>query len=304
MRKVDRPGSFCVTGSDRAANPGLVVAGVGPVGLPLTPHQAAELAARCEQAPYGKGEATVVDTGVRRVWRLDPAQFTLTNPEWPRFLDGAVKTVQRELGLEKQALDCHLYNLLLYEPGGFFLPHRDGEKLDRMVATLVVVLPSPHAGGELVVRHDGAERVVDFARPEFNPFDTHFAAFYADCEHEIRPVRTGHRLCLVYNLTLAKAKKGVRAPRTAEHVAEVARTLRGWSADEPTHKLAVPLEHQYTPDGLAWDALKGVDRVKAQVLHEAARLAGCQAHLALLTFLGVRRGGRGRAAAPPRPPPL
>jgi hypothetical protein len=57
-----------------------------------------------------------------------------------------IEDVQRELGLEGQKLQCHLYNLLLYEPGGFFLPHRDGEKLDRMVATLVVVLPSSFQG--------------------------------------------------------------------------------------------------------------------------------------------------------------
>lgn len=284
IKKINRPGSFCVTGSDRAANPGLEVAGLGPIGLPLTALQAKELKAHCEQAPYGKGEETLVDTRVRRVWQLNPDRFALTNPEWQQFLQGAVKTVQHELGLEKQKLESHLYNLLLYEPGSFFLPHRDGEKLDRMVATLVVVLPSSFKGGELVIRHEGAERVVDFGSAEFNPFHTHFAAFYADCEHEVRPLQSGHRLCLVYNLTLAKAKKAVSAPRAADHIEEVARVLRGWSVDEATYKLAVTLEHQYTQDGLVWDALKGVDRVKARVLHEAAALAGCRAYLALLTL--------------------
>ncbi|MDY3553514.1 2OG-Fe(II) oxygenase [Gemmata sp. JC717] len=284
LKKINRPGSFCVTGSVRAANPGLEVAGIGPVGLPLTAHQAKELAAVCKQAPYGKGEEALVDTSVRRVWQLAPDRFSLANPEWDEFLRDAVATVQRDLGLEKQQLESHLYNLLLYEPGGFFLPHRDGEKLDRMVATLVVVLPSPFTGGELIVRHDGEERAIDFGAPGLNPFHTHFAAFYADCEHEVRPLRTGHRLCLVYNLTLARAQSRLAAPRTAEHVEEVAAALSGWPADATAHKLAVPLGHQYTRDGLVWDALKGVDRVKARVLHEAATRAGCQAHLALLTL--------------------
>lgn len=297
IRKVNRPGSFCVTGSDRTANPGLEVVGLGPIGLPLTASQAGELKSHCKQAPYGEGEKTLVDPGVRRVWLLEPDRFSLANPEWARFLRDTVKAVQSELGLEKQKLAAHLYNLLLYEPGSFFLPHRDGERLDRMVATLVVVLPSSFAGGELVVRHEGEERVIDFGRPEFNRFHTHFAAFYADCEHEVRPLRSGHRLCLVYNLTLARAKKGLSAPRTAGHVEDVARVLRGWSADDPTHKLVVPLGHQYTQDGLAWDALKGVDRVRARVLHEAATLADCQAHLARLTFWGssaVEEGDGGR----------
>ena len=284
IKKINRPGSFYATGSDRAANPGLVIAGLGPIGLPLTAQQAMELKTRCQQAPYGKGEKTLVDTSVRQVWQLDPDRFSLTNPEWQQFLSDAVKTIQQELGLEKQKLESHLYNLLLYEPGSFFLPHRDGEKLDRMVATLVVVLPSSFTGGELVVRHEGQERTIDFSGPAFNPFHTHFAAFYADCEHEVRPLSTGYRLCLVYNLTIAKGKQGIAAPRTAEHIAEVAQVLRGWSGDEPTHKLAVTLEHQYTQDGLVWDALKGVDRVKAHVLHEAAKLTDCQAYLSLLTL--------------------
>jgi hypothetical protein len=216
------------------------------------------------------------------VWQLDPSEFTLKNPEWERHLADVVKTVQQELGLEKQKLESHLYNLLVYEPGSFFLPHRDGEKLDRMVATLVIVLPSSFQGGELVVRHEGEERTIDFSKD--SAFQTHFAAFYADCEHEVRPLREGYRLCLVYNLTLAKSKKGIAAPRTAEHIEEIARVLRGWSEDDDQHKLVVPLEHQYTQDGLTWNTLKGVDRVKATVLHEAAKCADCQAHLALLTF--------------------
>jgi hypothetical protein len=284
LAKIDRPGSFCVSGSAPAVLPGLEVDGLGPVGFPLTADQAEELKKHCEQAPYGKGEETLVDTSVRRVWRMTPDRFTLTNPEWDRFVAETVRKVRKELGLERQKLESHLYDLLLYEPGSFFLPHRDGEKLDRMVATLVIVLPSAHRGGELVVRHDGQEQTIDFAGAPNSAFHVHFAAFYADCEHEIRPLREGHRLCLVYNLTLAKAKKSLSAPRVSEHIDKISPLLREWSADESARKLVVTLGHQYTEDGLAWDTLKGVDRVKAQVLAEAARRADCKAFLALLTF--------------------
>ena len=283
LKTVDRPGSFCASGSAPAPLPGLEVAGLGPIGLPLTAAQVPELKKHCRQAPYGKGEETIVDTRVRRVWQLEPDQFSLTNPDWQSYSSATVQTVQRELGLEQQKLESHLYNLLLYEPGGFVLPHRDGEKLDRMVATLVVVLPSAFQGGELVVRHEGQEQVIDFGTPERNPSHTHFAAFYADCEHEVRPLREGYRLCLVYNLVLAKAKKAITAPRTAERIDGVVNILRSWSENDP-RKLAVPLEHQYTQDGLAWDALKGADRAKARVLSEAASRAGCTAYLALQTL--------------------
>lgn len=283
LRQIDRPGSFAVGGSDPALLPGLEIADLGPLGLPLTAKQAKELKKHCEQAPYGKGQETLVDRSVRRVWRLTPDRFMLTNPDWNRFLEQTVQKVQTGLGLENQKLESHLYDLLLYEPGSFFLPHRDGEKLDRMVATLVIVLPSSFAGGELIVRHEGDEKVFDFGGAESN-FRIHYAAFYADCEHEIRPLRAGYRLCLVYNLTLAKAKKTILAPRVAEPIEALRQILTEAGADEGPQKTIVTLSHQYTEGGLTWDALKGVDRAQAHVLLEAARRADWCAYLGVLTF--------------------
>ncbi len=282
---IDRPGDFCVSGVAPDTTPGLEVAGLGPIGLPLSADQADRLKRQCEQAAYGKGVQTVVDTSVRRVWRLTPDRFTLANPAWQNTVATMVVAVQRDLGLEDRALQPHLYDLLLYEPGGFFLPHRDGEKLDRMVATLVVMLPSHYTGGELIVRHEGQEQVIDLGGDP-SRFQTQYAAFYADCEHEVRPVTGGHRLCLVYNLTLAKSKRGVGAPQRGEHVRRATELLGRWPAHAP-QKLAVTLEHQYTKDGLAWDALKGIDRARADVLATAATAAGCHAYLALLTLWEV-----------------
>jgi hypothetical protein len=284
LSQIDRPGSVCVSGSAPSVLPGLEVEGLGQVGLPLTQKQAKELIKHCKQAPYGKGEKTLVDKSVRRVWRMEPDRFSLTNPEWDRFIATTVGKVQEGLGLEQQKLESHLYDLLLYEPGSFFLPHRDGEKLDRMVATLIVALPSTYEGGELVVRHENREETIDFRGPDDNPFDTHFAAFYADCEHEVRPLRKGYRLCLVYNLVLAKAKKPITAPRESEHVERIGGLLREWSADDTAEKLVITLDHQYTEAGLTWDALKGVDRARAKILNQAAQQADCKAYLALLTY--------------------
>jgi hypothetical protein len=62
-----------------AVLPGLEVEGMGSIGLPLTVVQARALRRRCERAPYGKGTETLVDTRVRRVWRLAPSRFALTH---------------------------------------------------------------------------------------------------------------------------------------------------------------------------------------------------------------------------------
>jgi predicted 2-oxoglutarate/Fe(II)-dependent dioxygenase YbiX len=311
LKRIDRPGTFCSSGVLPATLPGLEVAGVGPVALPLERGQAEALAKVARQAPYGKGTKTLVDTEVRRVWEIDADKVVLANPGWADVLSKAVSATQSELGLESQKLDAHLYKLLLYERGSFFLPHRDGEKLDRMVATLVIALPSAHEGGELVVRHEGREVTVDFAAK--GRFQTQFAAFYADCEHEIRPVTAGFRLALVYNLTLAKSKRTIAAPTSSGPIAAAAAILRQWSSRKPAApgpdggsaptKVAVLLDHRYTQAGLTRDALKGIDRARADALFTAARESGCDASLALVTYWetgsaeptgGYDYGGRGR----------
>jgi len=201
--------------------------------------------------------------------------------------------VQEALGLAGNKLAAHLYKLLVYEKGSFFLPHRDGEKLDGMVATLVIALPSPHTGGELVVSHEGRRHEIALAGAAAG-HELSYAAFYADCEHEVRSVKDGYRLCLSYNLTLARAraKKGITAPRTGAAVAAIGELLGHWP-ETGVQKLAVALDHQYSQEGLKIDTLKGVDRPRADVLFDAAEQAGCVAHLALITHWqsGSAEGG-------------
>ena len=57
-----------------------------------------------------------------------------------------------------------------------------------MFATLVIVLPSISAGGDLVMRHKGREVRLELRSSD--PSEVVFAAFYADCVHEVLP---GHR---------------------------------------------------------------------------------------------------------------
>ena len=286
LAAIDRPGDVVAAGDRDLTMPGLEVEGLGAVGLPLPKAQARALIRRCRQAPYGKGTETLVDTDVRRVWEMDPAQFELTNPKWEALIGSILDEVKQHLGLEECKLSAHLYKLLLYEKGSFFLPHRDGERLDAMVATLIVALPSAHEGGALVVRHEGREYEIAF-QGAATGLELSYAAFYADCSHEVRPLLGGYRLCLVYNVTLARSRrrrKRIDAPSYGAVTARIAELLGAWSETDETQKRAVTLEHAYTQDGLTLDRLKGADRARAEALFEAAEQAGCVAHLALLTL--------------------
>ena len=132
LSRLKGPGTFCAGGfcaEPCLGFPTLHVAGVGTIGLPLGPEQAQALARQCEQAPFGRGAATVVDTAVRNSWQLGPGGFALQNPAW----DGRVQALARKasslMGVgESVGVRAELYKLLLYETGGFFKSHRDTEK--------------------------------------------------------------------------------------------------------------------------------------------------------------------------------
>ena len=292
IETVDHSGNFYSTGELPSTHPGLIIEGIGLVGLPLDKRQVTALKKKARQAPYGKGTQTVVDTKVRRVWEIDAEEILFGNSQWKTVLKEAVDKTQDELGLKDEKLEAHFYKLLIYEKGGFFLPHRDGEKLDRMVATLVIVLPSTHQGGELVIRHDQKEVSVDFSAK--SSFNTQFAAFFADCEHEVRPVTSGVRLALVYNLTISKTTKAIKAPAIGDQITKATAVLSQWKdklltkpvmdSQATPSKLAVILDHKYSEAGLSQEALKGIDRTRAETLFAAAKAADCDAFLALVTY--------------------
>jgi len=297
LRTVDRPGSFQASGTAELLPPSLEVEGVGPIALPLLPVQAAQLAAAAEPAPFGRGQDTLIDPAVRRCWQVGPSRVRIGGRHWARTLDGIVARAADSLGVTGP-VTAEFYKLLLYGEGSFFVGHRDTEKAPGMFATLVVVLPSVHGGGDLVVRHAGREARLSLRCGD--PAEAAFAAFYADCVHEVLPVTQGFRLTLVYNLI----RPGGRAPEPPDHRAEQARAaalLREWDEDGPV-KLVLPLEHAYTPAELGFPALKGADAAVAGVLAAAVPQARCDLHLALLTIeengpaeyaggYGWRRGG-------------
>ncbi len=200
--------------------------------------------AKATQAPYGRGEATIVDTDVRRVWQIEPSQFTLRNSEWQTFVATIVDAAKRDFGIH-QKVNATLYKLLVYEKGSFFAPHRDSEKASGMFATMVVCLPSRHEGGTLVVKHDGQTKKIDFGG-EHAEFQLQYAAFYADCQHEITPVSAGYRICLVYNLAITGKKRQPAAPKTLPPSRKWPNSSRTLFTDQSSKisKMAIPLEHR------------------------------------------------------------
>lgn len=286
LSAVQRPGDYYTAGALEIFAPRLEVEGVGPIALPFLSIQAKQLIAVAQQAPYGKGPDTLIDTQVRRTWQIDPAQVQISR-RWEQTLKDIAARVKTGLGVTGSVV-VEFYKLLVYDEGSFFISHRDTEKAPGMFATLIIVLPSIYTGGELIVRHKDHEARLDLCSPE--PSVATFAAFYADCVHEVLPVTSGCRLTLVYNLLRQGRSWLPKPPNYDAEQACLVKLLRQWSTsrqspdDGSPEKLIYPLEHAYTQAELSFDMLKGADSARAEVLIAAAEQAECDLHLALISI--------------------
>ncbi len=67
----------------------------------------------------------------------------------------------------------------------------------------------------------------------------------ADCEHEVKPVTSGHRLCLIYNLVHTGRGPAPRFEDFASETDRLRAAVQAWAADtaRPPLKLCFLLEH-------------------------------------------------------------
>ncbi len=255
----------------------LEVRGFGPVEFPVSDEQARQLCALGRSARYGKGEQTLVDPTVRNTWEIPTSRLKFDKRRWAKTLAPVIERLRADLGLpDGCTLDAELHSMLVYAPGQFFVRHQDSEKSDEMVGSLVVTLPSSFTGGALEVEHRGETATFRASKKRLS-----FVAFYSDCRHQIKPVKSGYRVVLTYDLVLRGASE-VGHPVDAELVDELALCLDVHFAVPPgSRRLVYLLDHEYTQRGLNWSRLKGDDAARASALRMAAEQAGCQAVLAL-----------------------
>ncbi len=269
------------------ADPLIEVDGVGPISLPITSQAAHRLCAQAVPASHGYKDQTRIDARVRDTWEISGSQVHFRSPRWPEILSQCLDRIRRELDLPPSGhLIAELDKLLIYGPGQFFVTHQDSEKADGMLASLVISLPSEFSGGEFRVTHQ--DRTL---RSRGSAGKLSVMAFYADCQHEVRPVNDGYRVVLTYKLILDGARQP--EPAAPQDVSALVKALQQfwdtprpgrWSGDPerpPPDRLVFLLDHQYTQQGLSWSRLKGADRTRAMALRTVAEQLNAEMALAL-----------------------
>lgn len=276
--EIETCGEFAVKKQySQYANPGIQI-GEDLVALPLSPAQVPLIREASRQAPFGRGEETLVDTSVRNTWELDISKFKLTNPAWDTFVKNVLQDVSSSLGTSN--VTTELYKLLLYEKGSFFKPHKDSEKAPGMIATLSICLPSRYQGGEVHLSHTGTNRVFDTSQ---NIFDISGLAWYSDVTHEVKPIEEGHRLVLIYNI-IQKGDGAASAGFFRSQGQKLHNAISQLNLQSPLPKrLLYLLDHKYSQASLRIDHLKGRDRAVGQALQDACTKNGWYLFLCNLT---------------------
>src|SRR5690606_39116001 len=113
----------------------------------------------------------------------------------------------------------------------------------------------------------------DQARRQAN---AQYVAFFADCEHEVKKVTSGVRVCLAFNLILKPARKSVGGSSDTKADPKLQRAVNDWLRRRGSDPLVFALEHQYTNAGLKPGLLKGADRELHRQIAAVCESADCR----------------------------
>jgi hypothetical protein len=267
---------------------------IGNLHYPLRQQQAVEIIQQIAQpATYSRSSGSdatdlIHDTQVRQAWQVDSDHFHVDERWMKESLGKLVDQVMQDLGIatgtddagstcssnSRQArVEAHLCMMLLYEEGGHFERHSDSEKEAGMFGTLLIQLPAGHEGGELLVEHNGMQQNFAYARESADK--SFYTAFYADCDHSLSTVSSGHRLVLVFNLVRVDGEMmtslgngDVCNDLNATSLNAIRDAVKAWQDDvckddsaAALLNLALPLEYKYSEESLRFHALKGNDIV-------------------------------------------
>ncbi|MBA2655297.1 MAG: 2OG-Fe(II) oxygenase [Gammaproteobacteria bacterium] len=287
LKEIKDQGSFCGKRTTSFDDLQLEIKELGPLKFPLSDRSVKSLIKHAKPAKFGWREATILDKTVRNAWEIPKSRIKIEANNWNNTLKSTLAHLKTDLGLPESAeLKASLHNLLIYEPGQFFSPHQDSEKLDGMVATLVVILPSKHKGGSLIIDHQDVKKTFQTSRFPLNKLT--FIAFYADCHHEVKAIKEGYRLALTYNLVLKKSTQvEINQPRFSND--NLIQSLQAYFAEEDNSvnhdkdpkNLIYLLDHSYSQKGLSWNHLKNGDHFRAEALKKAANTLDLEIHMAL-----------------------
>ncbi|KAF5344303.1 hypothetical protein D9756_011599 [Leucocoprinus leucothites] len=228
-----------------------------------------DLVDACSPAPFGRGAESVLDDTYRKALKLEDNLFAWRfNPDSGNFIAQLAHQLSPWAKFNK-GFRAEVSKLNIYTQGGFFKVHQDTPRSDQMFGSLVFTLPTPHMGGNLVLRHRA--RSFNFDTPTLLGSATSpsvaYVAFYSDVEHEVLEVTTGARITITFNLYYDPSRAPPIVPSSRIPIPEndftilLRQAFRDASFVRQYRYLGFGLEYQY-PKDFTEDYYPGMEDLK------------------------------------------
>ena len=272
-------GSFATSGElPNAVNPGLYFRDLGTVGLPLSDRDGRDITRICRERSSGR---EIQDNAQDKynAYKVVAEHIELRNPNWAKTVQQAVGKATEHLGIigGQPNIRADLRSLVLCENRNIERSCQDTMDEKGLAAKLVIVLPSAYEGGDTVVQFGGQTQTL--SAPSSKEFNISYLAYYADAQCSIKPVISGYRLALTYNLIHRSERIEESRPSSipTDHKAAINSILEDWQAniaDCPNFSPVYMLDHDYTKGDVALESLKGADQACCHHLCEASKEHG------------------------------
>ncbi|KAK4446588.1 hypothetical protein QBC34DRAFT_496868 [Podospora aff. communis PSN243] len=251
-------GSYAAFANLPDLRPELAVDDIGPISLPLSETQARQIIDKARQDSQSR-----LEQGRRCRHQVSANSLAINQP-----------------------VTAELRGMVVYEKGPFFKAPEVSEEIPGMFGTMIIVLSSPHEGGDLIVKHHRSKKGFRTQRSQSS-----VACWYSDVSHEVCAITSGYRLVLKYNLAISpdlpRPSANLARSRTRGLRHTLRRYLEGHNPESDDNGEDVPgmlyyaLDHDYTKASLSLKALKPRDHAVVHTLNDIC------AEVELKIFLAV-----------------
>ncbi len=105
VEAVGRSGDFVADGVEETPMPTIRVGDGEVLSFPVPAAQSKTVIKSAgEKAPYGRGDQTLVDESVRRVWQVSPATIAISGKGWESTFKKILGQLESGLGREKDSI--------------------------------------------------------------------------------------------------------------------------------------------------------------------------------------------------------
>ncbi|KAK7747068.1 hypothetical protein SLS62_009224 [Diatrype stigma] len=252
-------------------DPGLTVRG-HHISLPPSSQDVETIDGACGPVAFGSVVETQGDeaTGVMR--GLDASQFQIDNPAWESYLDSTLRYATKKLGMPP-SVRAEPSKLLFFKKGCSWKFDADREETPGVIGTMLVCLPLEHSGGGVCFSREPDDTYA-FDMSEHSRSSLTSITYRSGLAKEFRPLTSGHRLVLVYDITLTVSSV---FPASTRHtwLDRLQSLVMRWQDQFPrTRNLAYLLKGRYDTSELTFSKLKDGDESVVDSLRAMCSRAG------------------------------